>query len=154
VRRALKHAVTAGLLRHRSGRYKILATLNPVSKPVSSANKNSINNDQKIKERKLKLDSIQVPNSELKLQSRETRERKYVMFPSLTYYWCLSPSHFLIRFVNVFCDWMTMFINLSQTFIRDYKPNSSDELLRTKRRIMYGCMIAESWCEVGEGKSS
>jgi len=72
VRRALKHAVTAGLLRHRSGRYKVLATLNPVSTPAPSANKNPI--DQRTKEKKLRSDSMQVPNSDMK--SHEMQERK------------------------------------------------------------------------------
>ncbi|XP_076295092.1 uncharacterized protein LOC143216147 [Lasioglossum baleicum] len=40
VHRALKHAVNAGLLRHRSGRYKALFTLNPapVKQPVNETN--------------------------------------------------------------------------------------------------------------------
>ncbi|CAL7944510.1 unnamed protein product [Xylocopa violacea] len=43
VRRALKHAVNAGLLRHRSGRYKALFTLNPA--PVKQCT--SEDNDEK-----------------------------------------------------------------------------------------------------------
>ncbi|EFN84591.1 hypothetical protein EAI_16366 [Harpegnathos saltator] len=46
VRRALKHAVNAGLMRHRSGRYKVLVTLNPAPIPVISA-KVLANNDEK-----------------------------------------------------------------------------------------------------------
>ncbi|EZA60102.1 hypothetical protein DMN91_012755 [Ooceraea biroi] len=76
VHRALKHAVTAGLLRHRSGRYKVLATLNPISTPASPANKNPVSNDQKTKEKKLKPD-VWAPESDMK-SSHQTQERKYV----------------------------------------------------------------------------
>ncbi|XP_035742171.1 uncharacterized protein LOC118450476 [Vespa mandarinia] len=37
VHRALKHAVNAGLLRHRSGRYKVLLSINPISAQQSVA---------------------------------------------------------------------------------------------------------------------
>lgn len=43
VHRALKHAVNAGLLRHRSGRYKAVFTLNPA--PIKQSVKE--NNEQR-----------------------------------------------------------------------------------------------------------
>ncbi|XP_011702159.1 PREDICTED: U1 small nuclear ribonucleoprotein 70 kDa isoform X1 [Wasmannia auropunctata] len=74
VQRALKHAVNAGLLRHRSGRYKTLATLNPNTVPNPSANKESANNDQKNKEKKSKSD-VQAPVGDME-SLRRTQERK------------------------------------------------------------------------------
>ncbi|XP_029161317.1 nucleolar protein 58-like [Nylanderia fulva] len=75
VHRALKHAVNAGLLRHRSGRYKALATLNPTSVPTPSANKETINDNQKTKEKKSKSD-VKVPLADAESSSRRTQERK------------------------------------------------------------------------------
>ncbi|XP_032686056.1 peptidyl-prolyl cis-trans isomerase G-like [Odontomachus brunneus] len=73
VRRALKHAVNAGLLRHRSGRYKILATLNPTPAPVSVA-KESINNDQK-NEKKTPRSDIQATSIDKTRSSRRARTK-------------------------------------------------------------------------------
>ncbi|KAL6256802.1 hypothetical protein P5V15_011741 [Pogonomyrmex californicus] len=73
VHRALKHAVNAGLLRHRSGRYKALATLNPTSVPKPPASKESTNN-QKNQEKALKPDiQALIGNVE---SSRRIQERK------------------------------------------------------------------------------
>ncbi|XP_018359308.1 PREDICTED: UPF0396 protein UM04995-like isoform X2 [Trachymyrmex cornetzi] len=76
VHRALKHAVNAGLLRQRSGRYKALATLNPnsVSNPAKEppANKEPTNN-QINKQKKSKSD-VETPISDV--ESSETQERK------------------------------------------------------------------------------
>ncbi|XP_012057315.1 PREDICTED: uncharacterized protein LOC105620432 [Atta cephalotes] len=78
VHRALKHAVNAGLLRHRSGRYKALATLNPnsVSNPTkeSPANKEPANNQ--INEQKKSKSDVETPISDV--ESFQTQERKYV----------------------------------------------------------------------------
>jgi len=77
VHRALKHALAAGLLRHRSGRYKVLATLNPVSAPDPSTSKKPVSNDPKIEEKKLHLDARAPIGGDAK-SSRGTQERKYV----------------------------------------------------------------------------
>jgi len=79
VHRALKHAVNAGLLRHRSGRYKALATLNPASGPTPSANKESTNGDRKTEEKKSKSDG-QTPIGDAESSSRRTQEHKYVAY--------------------------------------------------------------------------
>lgn len=79
VHRALKHAVNAGLLRHRSGRYKALATLNPTSVPTPSANKESTNDDQKTEEKKPKSD-VKAPLANAESSSRRVQERKYVVY--------------------------------------------------------------------------
>jgi len=76
VHRALKHALAAGLLRHRSGRYKALATLNPVPAPDPSTSKKPVSNDPKTEEKKLNSDT-RVPIGDAK-SSRGTQERKYV----------------------------------------------------------------------------
>ncbi|KMQ87607.1 putative atp-dependent rna helicase ddx46-like isoform x2 protein [Lasius niger] len=75
VHRALKHAVNAGLLRHRSGRYKALATLNPASVPTPPASKESTNGDQKIEEKKSKSD-VQAPLGDAESSSRRAQKRK------------------------------------------------------------------------------
>ncbi|XP_018342145.1 PREDICTED: serine/threonine-protein kinase PRP4 homolog [Trachymyrmex septentrionalis] len=77
VHRALKHAVNAGLLRHRSGRYKVLATLNPNSVSNSAkeglpANKEPANNQ--INEQKKSKSDIEIPISDV--ESSQTQERK------------------------------------------------------------------------------
>ncbi|KAL6417941.1 hypothetical protein ACFW04_008587 [Cataglyphis niger] len=74
VHRALKHAVNAGLLRHRSGRYKALATLNPASVSTPPATKESTNDDKKTEEKKAKSD-VQGPIDKTEASSR-TQERK------------------------------------------------------------------------------
>ncbi|KYM98537.1 PREDICTED: serine/arginine-rich splicing factor 4-like [Cyphomyrmex costatus] len=79
VHRALKHAVNAGLLRRRSGRYKALATLNPnyvsnsASKepPASKEPDNNQINDQK----KLKSD-VQAPISDVESSRTQKRKKK------------------------------------------------------------------------------
>ncbi|XP_067215832.1 arginine and glutamate-rich protein 1-like [Linepithema humile] len=73
VHRALKHALAAGLLRHRSGRYKVLATLNPVSVSDPSTSKKPVSNDPKTEEKKINPDA-QAPIGDAK--SRRTQERK------------------------------------------------------------------------------
>ncbi|XP_072758660.1 uncharacterized protein [Anoplolepis gracilipes] len=75
VHRALKHAVNAGLLRHRSGRYKTLATLNPTSVPTPPASKESTNGDRKTEEKKSKSD-VQAPIGDAESSSRRAQERK------------------------------------------------------------------------------
>ncbi|XP_018312373.1 uncharacterized protein [Mycetomoellerius zeteki] len=74
VHRALKHAVNAGLLRHRSGRYKALATLNPNSVPSKEppANKESANNQ--INEQKKSKPDVQASISDI--ESSRVQERK------------------------------------------------------------------------------
>ncbi|XP_036145372.1 uncharacterized protein LOC105838192 isoform X2 [Monomorium pharaonis] len=74
VHRALKHGVNAGLLRHRSGRYKALATLNPnVSAPPAN-NKEFATNGEKNEEKKSKFD-IRAPSSDVE-SSRQTQQCK------------------------------------------------------------------------------
>ncbi|KAM0734207.1 hypothetical protein ACS0PU_011678 [Formica fusca] len=75
VHRALKHAVNAGLLRHRSGRYKTLATLNPASVSTPPASKESTNDDKTTEEKKSKSD-VQAPIDKTESSSRRTQERK------------------------------------------------------------------------------
>lgn len=74
VHRALKHAVNAGLLRHRSGRYKVLATLKPVPTPALPT-KEPANNDQKNEKRKLKSNA-QMSADDTK-SSRPAQKHKY-----------------------------------------------------------------------------
>lgn len=79
VQRALKHAVNAGLLRHRSGRYKTLATLNPNSVSDPSASKEPAINNQKKEEKKSKP-NVQPSIGDME-SSRRTQQRKYaIMF--------------------------------------------------------------------------
>lgn len=77
VQRALKHAVNAGLLRHRSGRYKTLATLNPNSVSVPPASKEPATNNQKKEEKKSKP-NVQPSISDME-SSRRTQQRKYAV---------------------------------------------------------------------------
>lgn len=77
VQRALKHALAAGLLRHRSGRYKALATLNPVPAPDSSVSKKPVSNDPKVEKKELNPEA-QAPIDDAK-SSRRTQERKYIL---------------------------------------------------------------------------
>lgn len=79
VHRALKHAVNAGLLRHRSGRYKTLATLNPASVSTPPASKESTNDDKTTEEKKSKSD-VQAPIDKTESSSRRTQERKYAVY--------------------------------------------------------------------------
>ncbi|XP_011139294.2 luc7-like protein 3 [Harpegnathos saltator] len=72
VRRALKHAVNAGLMRHRSGRYKVLVTLNPAPIPVISA-KVLANNDEKSHDETSKS-NVRAPVDDPK-SSRRTQKR-------------------------------------------------------------------------------
>lgn len=74
VQRALKHAVNAGLLRHRSGRYKTLATLNPNSVSDPSASKEPAINNQKKEEKKSKP-NVQPSIGDME-SSRRTQQRK------------------------------------------------------------------------------
>ncbi|XP_011867694.1 PREDICTED: uncharacterized protein LOC105561925 [Vollenhovia emeryi] len=74
VHRALKRAVNAGLLRHKSGRYKALATLNPNSVSNPPAGKEPATNNQRNEEKKPKS-AVQAPNSDVE-SSRQTQERK------------------------------------------------------------------------------
>ncbi|XP_070155149.1 splicing regulatory glutamine/lysine-rich protein 1 [Polyergus mexicanus] len=75
VHRALKHAVNAGLLRHRSGRYKALAILNPASVSTPSASKESTSDDKTTEENKSKS-NVQAPIDKTESSSRRTEERK------------------------------------------------------------------------------
>lgn len=83
VHRALKHAVNAGLLRHRSGRYKTLVTLNSNS-VFNSPNKESVINNQKSEEIKSKSD-VQTPISDIE-SPRQTQERKYAVICNMYFY--------------------------------------------------------------------
>lgn len=75
VQRALKNAMNAGLLRYRSGRYKVLATLNPTPPPAPPA-KESTNNDQKNEEKKLKP-NVRAPVVDV-VPSHRRQEHKYI----------------------------------------------------------------------------
>ncbi|XP_071561092.1 uncharacterized protein [Temnothorax nylanderi] len=76
VHRALKHAVNAGLLRHRSGRYKTLATLNPNSVSNPPVSKEPATNNQKSEEKKSKPD-VQAPIGDVESSRRtQGQERK------------------------------------------------------------------------------
>ncbi|XP_017797829.1 PREDICTED: luc7-like protein 3 [Habropoda laboriosa] len=75
VHRALKHAVNAGLLRHRSGRYKALFTLNP----APSKQPANENDDEKSVEETNAFDERQQPsrvNSDDAEESREKQRRQ------------------------------------------------------------------------------
>lgn len=72
VHRALKNALNAGLLRHRSGRYKALVTLNAISNP--SVNKETATNNQKNEKKSSKSD-VRTPIADVE-SSRQTQERK------------------------------------------------------------------------------
>lgn len=69
--------MNAGLLRHRSGRYKALATLNPNSVPNSPASKELATDGQKSEEKKSKSD-VRAPIGDVE-SSRQTQERKYAV---------------------------------------------------------------------------
>lgn len=73
VQRALKHASAAGFLRHGNGRYKVLATLTPVS---DSPIKKPVSNDPKTEEKKFNANSRASGNDAG--SSRKAQERKYV----------------------------------------------------------------------------
>lgn len=77
VHRALKHAVNTGLLRHRSGRYKILSTVNPAATPAPTA-KEPAKNDRKTEEKQSKPDVRATPVGGAKTPRRESRGRKYI----------------------------------------------------------------------------
>ncbi|XP_076376948.1 uncharacterized protein LOC143259299 [Megalopta genalis] len=72
VHRALKHAVNAGLLRHRSGRYKALFTLNPTptKQPVNETN------DEKSVDEPTTLDSEQQPARKVSSDRKESTSGK------------------------------------------------------------------------------
>ncbi|XP_078052292.1 uncharacterized protein LOC144478356 [Augochlora pura] len=72
VHRALKHAVNAGLLRHRSGRYKALFTLNPTptKQPVNETN------DEKSVDEPATLDSEQQPTRKVSTDRKENTRGK------------------------------------------------------------------------------
>ena len=76
VHRALKHAVNAGLLRHRSGRYKALFTLNPA--PLKQLVNE--NNDERSVEGTSRFDTQPSPkkiSSDDKEKNREKRDKQH-----------------------------------------------------------------------------
>ncbi|XP_076633121.1 uncharacterized protein LOC143347638 [Colletes latitarsis] len=76
VHRALKHAVNAGLLRHRSGRYKVLFTLNPAPTEHSV----TVDNDERVLEETSTPDGKQPTrrtSSDRAEQNRGKRKRQH-----------------------------------------------------------------------------
>ncbi|KAK9300127.1 hypothetical protein QLX08_007057 [Tetragonisca angustula] len=73
VHRALKHAVNAGLLRHRSGRYKAVFTLNPapIKQPVNE------NNEQKSADGMNTFDKQQTSSKSQSSDKKENRRSHY-----------------------------------------------------------------------------
>ena len=73
VHRALKHAVNAGLLRHRSGRYKAVFTLNPapIKQPVNE------NNEQKFVDGTTMFGKQQTSS---KSQSNDKEENRLMLY--------------------------------------------------------------------------
>ena len=80
VHRALKHAVNAGLLRHRSGRYKAVFTLNPapIKQPVNE------NNEQKSADGMNTFDKQQTSS---KSQSSDKKENRLMLYLLITMFY-------------------------------------------------------------------
>ncbi|KAI4476378.1 hypothetical protein M0804_013649 [Polistes exclamans] len=79
VRRALKHAVNASLLRHRGGRYKILLSINPISVQQSVTEKSKFTDGltDKLSNESVERSIRSIKNSNSKKQtSKQTRRNK------------------------------------------------------------------------------
>ncbi|KAF7412290.1 serine/arginine-rich splicing factor 4-like [Vespula maculifrons] len=77
VHRALKHAVNAGLLRHRSGRYKILLSINPISaqQSIIEDSKSTDALTEKLPNGSPERPTRRIKNSDRKQGKKQTRRK-------------------------------------------------------------------------------
>ncbi|PBC31757.1 arginine/serine-rich coiled-coil protein 2-like [Apis cerana] len=78
VHRALKHAVNAGLLRHRSGRYKAVFTLNPapIKQSVNESNEQKSIIEMNMQQRPSSVKMIKEDNNNRRKRRKSRQERK------------------------------------------------------------------------------